>query len=248
MQKRKVLIANWKTYIQNTAEIDLKIKKIKNQIDIDSVNLVICPSFIYLQQIANELKNTKINLGSQNLSYFETNVNTGEVLASMLTDIGCHYSILGHSEVRKTYNECSNIVSSKVRIALKHNIIPIICVGEKLETRKGADYLNFLIDQTVESLPQINNLDQKELIIAYEPIWSIGTGKIPSNDQIAEVINTLKSYLGFKNSRFLYGGSINAYNIDKISKIESLDGLLVGGASIEVSELDTIYKKFCHSF
>ena len=177
MQKRKILIANCKTYIQSFAEIDEKVDKIKNQIVLKDLDLVICPSYIHLQNVAKKLKDFEIFIGSQNLCSSESNTNTGEILASMLTDVGCQYCILGHSEIRGRYNESSDIVATKVDIALKYSVIPIVCIGETLEIREESDYIKFLINQTIESLPQVSNIE--EIIIAYEPIWSIGTGKIP---------------------------------------------------------------------
>ena len=240
MQKRRILIANWKTYIQSFSEIDRKIDEIKQSLNSSNIDLVICPSFIYLQRMKNKLENQNLSIGSQNLSSSETNANTGEILATMLADLGCWYSILGHSEIRERYAESSDTVATKVRIAFKHNITPIICVGETLETRTKSDYLKFLIDQTIESLPQLDDIEKNNIIIAYEPIWSIGTGKIPSITQIEEVLNTLKSIPGLNSAKFIYGGSVNEKNIDEICEVKSLDGVLVGGASTEITKLNSI--------
>ena len=240
MQKRRILIANWKTYIQSFSEIDRKIDEIKQSLNSSNIDLVICPSFIYLQRMKNKLENQNLSIGSQNLSSSETNANTGEILATMLADLGCWYSILGHSEIRERYAESSDTVATKVRIAFKHNITPIICVGETLETRTKSDYLKFLINQTIESLPQLGDIEKNNIIIAYEPIWSIGTGKIPSITQIEEVLNTLKSIPGLGSAKFVYGGSVNEKNISEICKVKSLDGVLVGGASTEITKLNSI--------
>jgi triosephosphate isomerase len=240
MQKRKILIANWKTYIKNFSEIDEKIDEIKDQVFLKDLDIVICPSYIHLQSVANKLKDFEASIGSQNLCSSESNANTGEVLASMLTDVGCQYCILGHSEVRERNNESSNIVASKVQIALKNSIIPIVCVGETLELREKSDYIKFLINQTIESLPQVNGIEDKDIIIAYEPIWSIGTGKVPSIEQIEEVLSALKSIPGLSSAKFVYGGSVNEKNIDEICKVKSLDGVLVGGASTDVTKLKII--------
>jgi len=242
MQKRRILIANWKTYIQSFSEIDRKIDEIKQNLNSSNIDLVICPSFIYLQRMKNKLENQNLSIGSQNFSSSETNANTGEILATMLTDLGCGYSILGHSEIRERYAESSDIVATKAKIALKHNITPIICVGETLEVRTKSDYLKFLIDQTIESLPQLNDIEKNNIIIAYEPIWSIGTGKIPSITQIEEVINTLKSIPGLSSAKFIYGGSVNEKNISEICEVKSLDGVLVGGASTDIKKLNVISK------
>jgi triosephosphate isomerase len=240
MQKRRILIANWKTYIQSFSEIDLRIDEIKQTLNFSNIDLVVCPPSIYLQRVKNKLENQNLSIGSQNFSSSETNANTGEILATMLTDLGCEYSILGHSEIRERYAESSDTVATKAKIAFKHNITPIICVGETLETRTKSDYLKFLIDQTIESLPQLGDIEKNNIIIAYEPIWSIGTGKIPSITQIEEVLNTLKSIPGLGSAKFVYGGSVNEKNIDEICDVKSLDGVLVGGASTDVTKLNSI--------
>lgn len=238
MQKRKILIANWKTYIQSFSEIDEKIDEIKNQVVLKDLDVVICPSYIYFQNVANKLKDSEVFIGSQNLCSSESNANTGEILASMLIDVGCQYCILGHSEIRERYNESSDIVASKVEVALKNSIIPIVCIGETLEIREKSGYVKFLINQTIESLPQVSNIE--EIIIAYEPIWSIGTGKIPSMEQIAEVLSALKSIPGLSSAKFIYGGSVNEKNITEICEVKLLDGVLVGGASTDVAKLKII--------
>lgn len=240
MEKRKLLIANWKTYIQSFSEIDIKIKQIKDSLGFANIDLIICPPFIYLQRMKSKLQSAEILIGSQNFSSSETNVNTGEILAGMLTDLGCKYSILGHSEIRERCNESSNMVANKVNIAFKYNITPIICVGEVLETRIKADYIKFLINQTIDSLPQVSNFEKKSIIIAYEPIWCIGTGKVPTIEQIEEVISSLKSMPGLDLARFVYGGSVNERNIDEICEAKSLDGVLVGEASTEITKLNFI--------
>ena len=241
MQEKKILVANWKTYIQNYHEINYKIERIKDQFMSDSINFILCPPVIYLQYIINILRNIKINIGSQNISCYEDNTRTGEILASMIADLGCHYTIIGHSETRQIYNECTTTIALKVKIALKYNITPIICVGENLENRLKNHYLSFLTKEVSSFISQINNCDKKKLIIAYEPIWSINTNKIPSNNQIEEVIKSLKSIQGLQDSKFLYGGSINTENVNEIMKIKYLDGLLLGKASTITSTLINIY-------
>ena len=218
-----------------------KIKIIKEQFISNSINFILCPPVIYLQYIMSILKNIKINIGSQNISCYEDNTRTGEVLASMIVDLGCHYTIIGHSETRQIYNECNTTIALKIKIALKYNITPIICVGESLENRQKNHYLSFLTREISSFISQINNCDKKKLIIAYEPIWSINSNKIPSNNQIEEVIKSLKSVQGLQDSKFLYGGSINTQNINEIMKIKCLDGLLLGKVSTITSTLIDIY-------
>jgi triosephosphate isomerase len=241
MTKRKLLIANWKTYIQDLDTARDKIEEINSLLgDVDGV--VICPPFIYLQVLVSGLEKSSVDIGSQNISASES-TNTGEILAIMQKEIGCDYAILGHSEVRELYKESSDTVAAKVRIALRHGIIPIVCIGETAETRSNGHHLKFLIDQLIASLPQTEGLTYDEIIIAYEPIWSIGTGKVPTATQIEEVLSTLRLIPGLENCKFLYGGSVNEVNIEEISAIQSVDGVLVGAASTDIKKLYEIYKK-----
>ena len=247
MTEEKILVANWKTYINNYHAINSLTKKIKNQLIPNSINLILCLPFIYLQHSVNALKNTKINIGSQNISSYEGNTNTGETLASMISDLGCRYSIIGHSETREIYRESIKSITLKIKIALKYNITPIICVGENLHSRQEGTYITLLTNQISEFVAPLNDCDKGKLIIAYEPIWSINTCKIPSNYQIEEVIKNFKSIQGLQGSKFIYGGSINTQNINEIVKTKFLDGLLVGKASTTITTLTNIYSKLLQS-
>ena len=239
--KKRILVANWKTYIQNLATVKNTIDGINKFLD-TVAGLIICPPSIYIQTLVEEIKNPNIAIGSQDISVTESNANTGEILASMQKDMGCSYSIIGHSEIRECYKESDNIIATKSKIALKYGITPIICIGETTEIRNNGNYLQFLINQLIESLPPIESISDSTIIVAYEPIWAIGTGRIPSTDQIAEVITNLKLIPGLGKCQFLYGGSVNENNIKEISSIKILDGVLVGSASTDINKLSAIYQ------
>ena len=241
MKKRNLLIANWKSCIQDLATVKNRIQEI-NELLSEAKGVVICPPFPYLQALVNGIKNPDIAIGSQNISTSELNASTGEVLASMQKDMGCGYSIVGHSEVRERYQESNDTVAIKASVAMKHEMIPIICIGETEQMRNNGDYLKFLINQLIESLPQTENPSSANIIIAYEPIWAIGTGATPSASQIEEVITTLRLIPGLEKHQFLYGGSVNETNIRDIKNIKNVDGFLVGAASTDIHKLAKIYQ------
>lgn len=189
-------------------------------------------------------KGRPIKLGAQDCHAQESGSFTGDVSALMLKKVGCQYVILGHSERRATHFESSEIVSKKIKTALANDLIPIICVGESKETRDAAKHLEFVYNQVMQSVPL--DVKFKKLIIAYEPIWSIGTGAVPSAQQIEEMGNLMKKIFTEKlkdvSKEFfmLYGGSVNAQNSKEILAISGVDGLLVGKASLDAAEFLTI--------
>ncbi|MFQ3307627.1 MAG: triosephosphate isomerase [Candidatus Midichloriaceae bacterium] len=241
MKRKKILIANWKNYIQDLNTINNKISDIHELVH-DLCDIVICPPTIYLQKVLENIKNSNIKIGVQNFSLIDAGASTGEITLKSVADMGCDYAIIGHSEVRECNNEDNYMVRGKVEFALKYNITPIICIGENLDTRKHEDYLKFLIDQVIESLPSLEEYNGREIFIAYEPIWCIGSGIIPSAEQIEEIISTLKLIPNQFTVKFLYGGSVNEKNIQELNKINSLDGFLVGGASIDINKLLLMHK------
>ena len=242
MVNKKILVANWKAYIKDLTTVKNKIEDI-NALLATTKKIIICPPFIYLQALVDGIKNPDIAIGSQAISIAQSDASTGEILASMQKDIGCSYTMIGHSEVRRSYKETHEVIATGVKIALEHGIIPIICVGETISIRNNANYLKFLNNQLTEALALIKdtNYINNEIIVAYEPIWAIGTQKIPTTIQIEEVIKRLRrSIPEATNLQFLYGGSVNEDNIKEINSIEMLDGVLVGSASTDISRLFTI--------
>ncbi len=186
------------------------------------------------------LKERPIKIGGQDCHFEDSGSFTGDISASSLKKIGCEYVILGHSERREGHFETNEIIAKKVTAALKKNITPIICVGESKETRDQSKHLEFVYKQIMSSVPQDIKFDK--LIIAYEPIWSIGTGVTPSSEQIKEMAKLTKKIFaekldGVANQYFmLYGGSVTSQNSAEILKIENVDGLLVGKASLDAEE------------
>lgn len=186
------------------------------------------------------LKDRPIKLGGQDCHHEESGSFTGDISASMLKKIGCEYVILGHSERRAGHFETNEIVAKKIRTALSQNLTPIICVGESKETRDAGKHLQFVYQQIMQSIP--SDVSFEKLIIAYEPIWSIGTGVTPTSEQISEMAKLIKKIFAEKLSTLskeffmLYGGSVSAQNSKEILAIEGVSGLLVGKASLDAEE------------
>lgn len=191
------------------------------------------------------LRERPLGLGAQDCHFENSGSFTGDVSAEMLQKIGCEYVILGHCERRAGHFESNEIVAKKVKAALEKNLIPIICVGENAEVRNAARHLEFVYEQIISSVPA--ELKFTKLVIAYEPIWSIGTGVVPSMEQIAEMAKFIKKIFdekmaGCAEQYFtLYGGSVTSQNSAEILAIENIDGLLVGKASLDAEE----FMKIC---
>ena len=203
-----------------------------NTIETDST-LILCPSIINIPMFDSK----KILLGSQNVSKVEQGPHTGEVNAKQLASYDVKYCIVGHSERRIEYNEVNKEINKKIKRLQKEKITPILCIGETLKERKNKTYKRVISKQIRECLVNIGNID--DVIIAYEPVYSIGTGITPKKEEIEEVIDLIKKKL--PNNKILYGGSVNNSNKDMLSKID-LDGYLVGNLSLKVEDLKEFLK------
>jgi len=236
----KIIVANWKmngsiSFINNFLK-ELDSATLKNNHD-KSLAIIICPPFTYSYILANKLKN--FYLGGQNCSLYLDGAYTGDVSASMLYDIGCKFCIVGHSERRTIFSEKNNEVSTKATNSLKSNVHPIICIGETLQQKKDNKTKEVLLKQIRESIADESN--NNNTIIAYEPIWAIGSGLTPTLDEIEEIHNFIKKeILGYENYKILYGGSVNSDNSKEILNLNSVDGILVGGSSLSLDEFNKI--------
>jgi len=203
-------------------------------------DVIICTPFIHLAEIAEIIKGGKVALGAQNCASEASGAFTGEVSAEMLVDLGVQYVIIGHSERRQYYNETDATVNKKVIKALKAGLKPIICVGESLEQRETGVTADFVRYQVGYALNGVSAEDMKNIVIAYEPIWAIGTGKTATNEQANEVCRTIRQALNEKfgkkvaNATYIqYGGSVNVKNAAELFSMSDIDGGLVGGASLK---------------
>lgn len=193
--------------------------------------LILCPTFINIGSI----NNNDLLIGSQNVSSHEDGAYTGEISAKQLATYNVKYAIIGHSERRTYYNESNTEVNRKIKKAFESNIIPILCIGETKEEREAGKVKEILEKEIITATEGLTEEEKEKMIIAYEPIWSIGTGIIPTNEEINDAIMFVKSILN--NTKVLYGGSANEKNISELKKITSIDGYLLGGISLKLDKL-----------
>ena len=226
------------------AEAQDLVFKLKGQLKAEhKVDVAVCPPHIYLLPIKEILKGTKISLGAQNMYFKEEGAYTGEISPKMLTDIKAEMVIIGHSERRQYFNETDENVNLKIKTALKFSLIPVVCVGEDLQTREKNEAESWVKRQVTEAIKDLSEKEAEKLIIAYEPIWAIGTGKVCSGEDANKVIKAIRSTLKEKYSdsvaqkvRILYGGSIKSSNFKEHINYPDIDGGLVGGASLKSDE------------
>ncbi len=199
--------------------------------------IIVCPSFPYI----SILKNDTYHLGAQNVFHLTEKNTTGEVSAKQLKSLGVEYCIVGHSERRDKFSETDSDINQKIILLQKENITPILCIGETLEEKPNKETI--LKNQLKKDL---ENIDITSIIVAYEPIWSIGTGMIPTTSEIMTTIKFIKNYIKENHNSdiiVLYGGSVNDNNIDTLKTISEIDGYLIGGASLDTNKFKTIIEK-----
>ncbi len=202
-------------------------------------HIVLCPSYPYLTSVIEILKNSPIEVGAQDGHFEKSGAFTGDVSISQLADIGCKYVIIGHSERRRYHHENSPIIRKKIEATIKAGLRPILCIGESVEERKGGKALHVISNQLISDLP--DSFAPHALLIAYEPLWAIGTGHVPTPDEVEEVMGLIKHELSSRITGSaliptLYGGSVNAQNAPELLALPHVDGLLVGGVSLKLDE------------
>jgi triosephosphate isomerase len=245
MKRTNYTIANWK---MNGSKASKKlVKSIINHIrksNHKKSKVIICPPFTLLSELKSIDK--KLLIGAQDCHQFEKGAYTGSISSQMLRDIGCKYVILGHSERREYQNETSKEINLKIKSAIKNNLVVIYCIGEKLDEIKKR---NIILKQQLNAIPK--ELNFGKLIIAYEPVWAIGTGKTPKKEDInlihKNIRNIISKKFGYKNSirtSILYGGSVTAENSREILNLEQVDGALVGGASLKLKDFCKIIDSY----
>ena len=237
--RKKIIAGNWKmNYCVNKAE-DF-VSEIKDAINTDEVDVVICPNFVALDRLSDLLDGTNIKLGAQNVHTEDKGAYTGETSVNMLAAVGVQYCIVGHSERRQYFAETNQIVNLKAKKLLEKDINPIVCVGETLEEREANTMFDVVEKQVRESLDGIEEAQMKRnVVIAYEPIWAIGTGKTATAEQanemckfIREVVSKMYNESVAEAVRIQYGGSVKPANANEILNMSDIDGALVGGASL----------------
>ncbi len=244
----KPLIAgNWKMHTTINEGADLILKLRERVKGVDSVDIVVAPPFTSLHHLSHLVADSPIKLAAQDLHWEANGAFTGEVSAPMLASVGCTYVIIGHSERRQMFKETDETVNRKVMAALKAGLKPIVCVGETLEEREAGKTLLRVRAQMKGALAGLSGGAVRDIAIAYEPIWAIGTGKTASPQEAEEVHNALRELLfelfnldQAKDVRIIYGGSVKPDNIDSLMAQPNIDGALVGGASLKAEDFARI--------
>lgn len=252
--RKKIVAGNWKMN-KNFDEAQALVSEVVNMVQ-DEVNnqaeVVLCPPFPFLSSVGKALGgNSKIHLGAQNCHQKESGAFTGEVSADMLKSVGVEYVILGHSERRQYFNEDNQILEAKVKAALQAGLIPIFCIGESLEQREQDLTFEVIETQLKEGLFHVTNEEFARVVIAYEPIWAIGTGKTATSQQAQEVHAFIREQIArhydaaaADNTTILYGGSANPGNARELFSQPDIDGGLIGGASLKSRDFTDIVKSF----
>jgi triosephosphate isomerase len=248
-KKRQVVVAgNWKMN-KTPSESMVFARTLLNHITpkTDQVEIVVCPTYVALSDVQNVLCGTTIEVGAQNIYPKVNGAFTGEISPTMLNDLKVKYAIIGHSERRAIFNESNEFINQKIRFSLEHQLIPIFCLGEVLEERESGKTFEVLEKQLKEGLKDIGPDEMKKTIVAYEPVWAIGTGKVATNQQAQEAIHFIREELSkmydpsvANEVRILYGGSIKPENFTGILAQKDIDGGLVGGASLKESFVELV--------
>ncbi|MEC8338486.1 MAG: triose-phosphate isomerase [Planctomycetota bacterium] len=241
---RKTLIAgNWKMNLDRTQAVALAMELESGFATDSDVELAVCPPFVYLDAVSAVVQATAIALGAQDMYFEKEGAFTGEVSGGMLTDLGCHYVILGHSERRHILGETDAVINQKVHAALALGLKPILCVGELLEEREASQTEAVVRQQMQGSLDGISADQMEDVVIAYEPVWAIGTGKVATPEQAQSVHADLRRMIEAcynpevaSKVRIQYGGSVKPGNAGELLSLPDVDGALVGGASLTASD------------
>jgi triosephosphate isomerase (TIM) len=244
LRRRQLVVGNWKmngNRQHNQALLEGILAGWQDDLNVD---VVICPSDVYLQQTAEILAGHSIQLGAQNVSEYWQGAYTGEVSAQMLADWNCRFVIIGHNERRRLVHETNKQIAQKFLAAQKANVIPILCVGESLQHRQQGVQLDIIKAQLDAVFEQAGKESFVNAVVAYEPVWAVGTGVTASPEQASEVHAFIREQLGVNADkiRILYGGSVKAHNAAELFAKEDIDGALLGGASLNADEFVSICK------
>lgn len=247
MKRKKIVAGNWK--MNMTMDESIKLIAELEQISENNIEIKIAPAYTNLYKSISLLMSTQIEVIAQNLHQEKNGAYTGEISAEMLKSIGIKTVIIGHSERRQYFNETDIILSKKVKTALEHSLDVIFCVGEELSEREKGNHFELIKTQIKTGLFGLNNDEIKNVVIAYEPVWAIGTGMTANTHQIQEMhefirnlINEKYNYMISSNIRILYGGSVKPNNAKEIFSLDDVDGGLIGGASLSFSDFSSIVK------
>ena len=236
---RKVAIAgNWKMFKTQAESLEFLKKFLPEISDTpDSREVILCTPFTDLTVMTKNLHGSRVQIGAQNVHWEESGAYTGEISGDMLTELSVRYVVIGHSERREYFGETDETVNLRLRAAQKHGLTPILCVGESKAQRDAGETETHIFSQLKKGLVGV---DQSKMIIAYEPIWAIGTGDTCASDEANRVIGLIRSKLSNQDMTIQYGGSVKPGNVDEIMAQPEIDGALVGGASLEAESFARI--------
>jgi len=247
--RRPIMAGNWKMHKTVGEAVDFVTRLQEELGDWERTEVVVAPPFVALAPVAERLAGSKIALAAQDCFWEEEGAYTGEVSAPMLRGVGCRYVIIGHSERRAYFSETDETVNKKVQAILSHDLHPIICVGESLEERERGDTFTIVERQVKEGLKGLDGAAVQKMVVAYEPLWAIGTGKTATPEQAQEMHAFIRGLFaaifnpeGAQVIRIQYGGSVKPDNVDELMAQPDIDGALVGGASLAVDAFARIVR------
>ncbi|NOQ18413.1 MAG: triose-phosphate isomerase [Desulfobacterales bacterium] len=247
--RRPLFAGNWKMYKTPQEAADTAKQLVEQVREVADVDIMIAPPFTALESVSRVIKNSPVALGAQNLYWEDEGAYTGEISAPMLKSAGCQYAIIGHSERRQYFGETDKTVNQKIQAAIQVGLKPVFCIGETEQEREAEQTLSVLDKQVRKGLERLVPEQLDTLIIAYEPVWAIGTGKTATEDQAQEVHQFIRSLIEksfgndlSKSIRILYGGSVKPDNILNLMAMPDIDGALVGGASLSADSFSRIIK------
>ena len=250
MTRKKIVAGNWKMN-NDLQETELLINELVKETNHSGCEIMIAPSFVSLKTSTDFLKDKDIEVISQNVHQNNDGAYTGEISAKMLSSIGIKTTIIGHSERREYFSETHEILKNKVDTSIENSIKIIFCFGEELKDRKTNNHFNIISNQISESLFHLSSSEWDNIILAYEPVWAIGTGETASSDQVQEMHSFIRSFIAQKYSTelaqkvsILYGGSVKPNNAKEIFSMEDVDGGLIGGASLNSKDFFSIVNSF----
>ena len=239
---RKIIVAgNWKMNI-TPSEAGKLVKTLAPNLNNDDVDIIMCVPAIDIVPVVEAVKEAGVNVGvgAENMYFEEKGAFTGEISADMITDAGAKYVIIGHSERRQYFKEDDAMLNKKIKKAIEHKIVPIICCGETLEQREAGGYIDFIKGQITAAYEGVSKEDALNTVVAYEPIWAIGTGKVATTEQAQEVCAEIRKVIAdlydaatADSIRILYGGSVNVKSASELFAQPDIDGGLIGGASLK---------------
>ena len=239
--RKKIIAGNWKMYndVNGTVNLISEIKKVMSDKNLNA-GLIVCPPFTNLETASELLKDTSIKLGAQNMYFEESGAFTGEISPLMLKSVGCEFVILGHSERRTIFGEGDQVINKKIKTAIKHALKPIFCIGETLDEREKGVTFKVIETQLKNGLEGLGEGELANLIVAYEPVWAIGTGKVATPEQAQEVHKFIRGLIAKMYSQnfasqliIQYGGSVKPENAKELLGQADIDGALVGGACLK---------------